>query len=114
MVCRREKIFTRPGSKLFGVSLAWSLYRVISAFYTAIRGAQLFAHGLAQYAERSQQFQIPADADSSLFPALVCGIASLGFLSQMFYGFALPFPFNLLLFPLSLVESFLMWVVAVQ
>eukprot|EP01127_Copromyxa_protea_P014478 TRINITY_DN403_c0_g2_i1.p1 TRINITY_DN403_c0_g2~~TRINITY_DN403_c0_g2_i1.p1 ORF type:complete len:390 (-),score=94.40 TRINITY_DN403_c0_g2_i1:34-1203(-) len=99
------------GSKAVGVSVAWSLHRIISAFYTAIRGAQLFAQGLAHYADRSEAFQIPLEDDSSMFAGIVTGVAAIGFLTQVFYELTLPFPFNIFLWPLSLIEYLLMWIV---
>lgn len=46
---------TRSGSKAFGVSLAWTVHRVISSFYSAIRGAELFARGLSRFLVLFQQ-----------------------------------------------------------
>lgn len=39
--------------KGIGVAIAWTVQRVISAFYSAIRGAQLFSRGVLKYAVRN-------------------------------------------------------------
>jgi len=38
-------------------------------------------------------------------------LAFLGFMYQFGLGYTVPFPLNILLFPLTLVEYFLMWMV---
>ena len=50
----------------------------------------------------------PFNPDESYFDeALGYGVAFLGFCFQFFSGFQLPFPFNIIFLPLSLVEWFL-------
>lgn len=89
------------------------VHRVISAFYSAIRGAELFAKGLSHFLNRNG-IELPVEDDSFAFALLVCSVATLGFLTQVLSGFSLPFPLNLFLLPLTIVEWLLMWAVAVQ
>lgn len=37
------------------------------------------------------------------------GLAAFGFAFQFFNGFTLPFPFNIIFFPLTLVEWWIRW-----
>jgi len=101
------------GSRTFGISIAWLVQRCISAFYSSLRGADLFANGALKYAAR-MGYTAPFDNTSQLFSVVVMVIATLGFLWQIFSGFSLPFPLNLFFLPLTLVEWFLTWVIAVQ
>jgi len=102
------------GSKTFGVSLAWMVQRVISAFYSAIRGAEIFARGLTHYLERRGYDTGPVEGDSVLYGLLVFAIATAGFITQLLWRFSLPFPLNFFFFPLTVVEWLLMWFVGVK
>jgi hypothetical protein len=42
------------------------------------------------------------------------GLALVGLVFQLTSGFALPFPLNILLFPVTLLEYVLVWLVAKQ
>eukprot|EP01126_Amoeba_proteus_P027791 TRINITY_DN2751_c0_g1_i4.p1 TRINITY_DN2751_c0_g1~~TRINITY_DN2751_c0_g1_i4.p1 ORF type:complete len:232 (-),score=48.14 TRINITY_DN2751_c0_g1_i4:131-826(-) len=99
-----------PGCKIVGVSLAWTMQRVISAFYSAIKGAELFANGLHHYLDR-HNIHAPFVRDS--LHLIVMIVAALGFTWQLTRGFSLPFPFNLLFFPITIIEWLLMWFVGV-
>eukprot|EP01126_Amoeba_proteus_P027795 TRINITY_DN2751_c0_g2_i5.p1 TRINITY_DN2751_c0_g2~~TRINITY_DN2751_c0_g2_i5.p1 ORF type:complete len:354 (+),score=59.70 TRINITY_DN2751_c0_g2_i5:81-1142(+) len=98
------------GCKIVGVSLAWTMQRVISAFYSAIKGAELFANGLHHYLDR-HNIHAPFVRDS--LHLIVMIVAALGFTWQLTRGFSLPFPFNLLFFPITIIEWLLMWFVGV-
>jgi len=39
------------------------------------------------------------------------GLAALGFLFQISFGFHLPFPFNIVLFPLTVTEHSIRWMI---
>jgi len=41
-------------------------------------------------------------------------VAALGLIFQLYYGFRVPFPFNVLLFPINIAEYFLSWVVGAK
>jgi len=98
--------------KSIGVSVAWTIQRVISAFYSSIRGAQMFTIGLITCLVRNGY---PSwDQGSIAFVGITAIIAWTGFYWQLQSGFSLPFPLNVLLFPLSLLEWFVTWMVAVE
>jgi len=100
------------GCKVIGVSVAWTIQRAISAFYSAVRGSQMFVSTLFVYLARNGY---PSLNDGSpLFTAVTGLLAWIGFAWQLKSGFRLPFPLNVIMFPLTVVEWFVMWMVAVE
>ena len=102
------------GCRSLGVSIAWMIQRVISAFYSAIRGSQLFIRGALEWAHEQKMIDSEIDESSLIYNGLVAGLAGLGFLFQLWFGFGSPFPLNVFLFPLTLAENFLWYWVAVN
>jgi len=99
--------------KCIGVSIAWTIQRVISSFYSSIRGAQMLILSLIAYLSLlGHTYSI--EQGSILFTGLVGLVAFLGFFWQVSSAFSLPLPLSILLFPLTLVEWFLTWMVAVE
>ena len=99
------------------VAFAWYLQMIISAFYSAIRGGKLFATGLiAILNERGWIAYVPLvakpfDPNESYADEVVgYTLGAAGFCFQLFNGFALPFPWNLLCLPLTVIE----WVLRFQ
>ena len=99
--------------KSVGVSIAWTVQRIISAFHSAIRGGDLFARGLSKYLTR-QGYYSGIKQGSLQFNAIAGATAVLGFYWQASSWFQLPFPLNILLLPLRILEWFLVWIVAVE
>jgi hypothetical protein len=107
--------------KIVAIIFAWYLQMIISAFYSALRGGRMIADGLcAIISEKGwTELELPivgkalkgaADPETSyLDEAILYPCAAVGFSYQILVGFALPFPLNLLLLPLSIVEWFLRW-----
>jgi hypothetical protein len=86
--------------------------RIMSAFHSAMRGAQMLAVGILEWAVRYGY--IPHDAahtSSPVFMALVAAIALLGFWRQVSVLFALGTVEGILLIPFRLAESLLVAVV---
>jgi len=104
------------GCKFMGISIAWFIQRVIEAFYCAIRGAEIFAHGIIKYLARMGYVeQEKINENSQFFSTLYGFVAALGFLWQFNNGFSsLPFPLNILFLPITLVEWTLMYIVGVN
>eukprot|EP00760_Papus_ankaliazontas_P035334 PhM_4_TR7747/c0_g1_i1/m.49918 len=94
--------------KAFGVSIAWFLQRVISAFHSAMRGGQMFASCLATYLKTHRDIDLSANVVNGL--ALAASV--MGFLWQLNHGFSVPFPLNLLLLPVTIAEWILVTVVS--
>ena len=98
-------VSVRYGCELMGVFLAWFLQMTISAFHSSARGAQLFARGTLAYAVRHGYLQSNAiDEKGRFFNAFVLLFGFVGFWSQFWSGFALPFPLNILLLPVRFAE----------
>ena len=91
---------------------------VISAFYSALRGGRMFAEGLINLAAERGLMELlpchratPFDFETSYLDEILgYSVAAAGFSFQIFNGFQLPFPLNLLLLPLTVVE----WVLRIQ
>lgn len=106
---------------LVAVIAAWYLQQFVSAFYSALRGGRLFAHGLfcllnaKGWIHNVPFIQKPFDPDASYLDEVVAyALFAIGFTSQLFYGFGLSFPFNLALLPLTIVEWLLRWQITLQ
>jgi hypothetical protein len=92
--------------RTMAVSMALFFFRVVTSFHAAVRGAQLFTRGLVVYLEKRK---IIPDVDETgpIFVAISFVLAMTGFWWQVSSLFTVPFPFNLLLLPLSIAESLL-------
>lgn len=100
-------------SKVVAVTVASYMQAVISAFYAALRGGSMIGsaviRGLSRLSDSAKPFN---PEESYLDEAIGFPIAALGFLFQLKYSFALPYPWVLLevpLFPLTLLETLLRW-----
>jgi hypothetical protein len=84
---------------------------VLSSYHSAITGGLLFRRNTLCY------FKVITDENSQLLfnrclvGQLAYSVALLGVWFQLSMGFALPFPLNVLLFPLSAIEYLLVWCV---
>ena len=86
------------------------MQRVISAFHSAIRGGLLFSRNILKYLSAMNYVHI--DHDKTYLDELVgYGLAAIGLWFQLSLGFQVPFPLNLLLFPFTILEYLLIWVV---
>ena len=96
-------------TRTVAVMLAFAMQRVLASWHSAMRGAQLLLRGLLNYLVRhghltSQQVEPMVEGTRS-FDVMVMGIGLMGFLWQFSSGYNLPFPLNLLLLPVSMLES---------
>lgn len=101
----------RWSCKLSAISMAWMVSRVISAFHSAIRGGLLFGRYLVDYLHEKGYLKVDSSGGYT-DEAIGWAVALCGLLFQFACGFGVPFPFNLVLWPLQLVESFIVWSVA--
>lgn len=90
----------------FAISLSWFIQRVISAFHSAIRGGLMCSRNILEYLSEMNILHIDHEK-TQLDEVLGYGLAILGFLFQISRGFTLPFPLNVLLFPFTVLEWFL-------
>jgi len=111
---RWAPVLTRLGCRSAGVWAAWWLSRLVGAGYAAMRGAYLFVGGVSGYAVRHGYVQ-RGWVERGSIPACVLwgGLVALGAGWQFGNGFRIPFPLNLLLLPVSIVEAMLVFVVGV-
>ena len=96
--------------KLVAVSIAWTLQRIISAFHSAVRGGQIAGDALVVMLKNAG---VLTHGPHDSFADEVVGylLAFFGLATQIKHAFSLPFPFNLLLLPVSFVEVGLRWCV---
>lgn len=92
------------------ISIAWFVQRIISAFHSAIRGGLMFSRNIMKYLTEMNIYKI-RDEESILDELVGYGLAALGLWFQLSMGFAVPFPLNVILFPFTLIEYFLIWAV---
>ncbi|CAK9050483.1 Uncharacterized protein SCF082_LOCUS27838 [Durusdinium trenchii] len=112
-------VVTRWTCKALAISLAWWIQRIISAVHSAIRGGMIFGAYLVRRLYRGavdflreKGFLVVDHRETYIDEAIGWSIAVLGFLMQLAMGFQLPFLFNLVLWPIQLVEAFIVWTVS--
>lgn len=101
----------RWACKMSAMIVAWWIQRVISAFHSAIRGGHLFGKYLVEYLHEKEMIKFNHE-DTYVDEAVGWALAAAGLLFQFSMGFHLTFPLNLLLWPMQLVEGFVIWSVA--
>lgn len=94
--------------KAIAITIAWWVQRVISAFHSAIRGGLMFARGLMRLLNDKGVISFKPE-ESSLDEVAGYSLAAVGFLFQLWSGFGLFFPLNILLLPLRIVEGYIVW-----
>lgn len=92
------------------ISIAWFVQRFISAFHCALRGGLMCSRNLMEYTTHMKIYEINHE-ESIIDEIFGYALAAVGLWFQLRLGFALPFPLNVLLFPVTLVEYFLIWCV---
>eukprot|EP01031_Cornospumella_fuschlensis_P025734 gene25734-31080_t len=92
------------------ISVAWTIQRIISAFHSALRGGLMFSRNILHYLSEMKILHLKHE-DTVLDELVGYGVALVGLLWQLRGGFRLPFPLNVLLLPLSILENVLLWAV---
>eukprot|EP00538_Stauroneis_constricta_P013686 CAMPEP_0119549298 /NCGR_PEP_ID=MMETSP1352-20130426/3049_1 /TAXON_ID=265584 /ORGANISM="Stauroneis constricta, Strain CCMP1120" /LENGTH=329 /DNA_ID=CAMNT_0007594831 /DNA_START=89 /DNA_END=1078 /DNA_ORIENTATION=- len=100
-------------TKSIGMSIAWYIQTVRSAFASALTGGLMMARA-AYLALQCRNIELgglikPNHEDSPLDEGLSYVFAALGFYTQFKLGFKMPAPFNLLLFPFEFAEHYIRW-----
>lgn len=99
---------------IIAIGFAWYIQKVISAFYSGLRGGTMFANALFAFLEdRGWLAKMPCEGvfkTPYLNEAVGYPVAAVGFYTQLRYGFTLPFPLNLILLPLTIVQ----WLIEYQ
>ncbi len=81
---------------------------IISAVQSAMRGGLICARAMLRYANAHEMIEVRQE-ETYLDELVGYSLALLGFYTQFQYGFALPFPFNIIMFPFTLVEWYIRW-----
>lgn len=105
--------------------VAWYLQMIIAAFYSGLRGARIFSVAFVTCLHEYILPKLPKsypdwalfgikrdkfDPDDTLVDELVAAILfGAGFWFQISRGFEVPFPLNIALLPVTIVEWFLRW-----
>lgn len=95
----------------FGITIAWWLQVVSSSIHSALRGGEQFTKGLVLFLARNN-YSLTVTEGSYLFAAITYLVALLGFYCQVSTGFSLIFPLNILLFPFTMAEWAVRYVIS--
>jgi len=95
------------------VSIAWRLQVVQSAVQSALRGGLMFARSLMKWANSKGYIQLD---QNDTYADEVAGytVAAFGFYCQLKWGFGMPFPVNLIMWPFDLVEWYIRWTITTR
>jgi len=97
--------------KSIAISIAWSLQRLVSSFHSAIRGGLMCSRNILVYCSKMGYANINHE-DTYIDEIVGFALAIAGLFFQLRFGFGLPFPLNILLFPFSIAEYLLIWLIA--
>jgi hypothetical protein len=101
--------------KSIAMSIAWYIQTIISAVTSALIGAQMMAWAFYDgciYHKWTLRGLIPLNRDETyLDEMLTYFFAALGIYVQFKMNFDVPFPYNLILWPLELIEYYLRWII---
>lgn len=105
-------VVVRWACKAIAISLAWWVQRVISAFHSAIRGGHMFSEHLIEYVRDKDIVDIEAKLGPMGDTIITWAFVLLGLMFQFTFSFGVPFPLNLITWPLHIVEWFIVWSVS--
>ncbi len=97
-------VLSRYTFRSIGVTFAWFMQRIISGFHCAIRGGNMFVTNAVKLAKKHNYLPADFEEESPKVTAAATAVALLGFYWQFSNGFALPFPLNVLLLPVTIAE----------
>merc|ERR1712032_689567 len=99
--------------KWIAITIAWWVQRILCAWATAMRGGLMAARHLMKYLREhniNPGNMIPENHEDTYIDEVVgWSLAGVGFMWQLTGGFSLPFPLNVLFFPLNIVEGIIQW-----
>mmetsp|Transcript_55212 Transcript_55212/g.103506 ORF Transcript_55212/g.103506 Transcript_55212/m.103506 type:complete len:386 (-) Transcript_55212:155-1312(-) len=104
--------------KVIAVIIASYIQAIISAFYSGLRGGRLFGeafmYGFMPYIAPylPECMNVPKDfnpEDSYIDEIIGFPLAAAGFYYQLTNGFALEFPYSIIMFPCTMVEWIIRW-----
>uniref|UniRef100_A0A6T8HJ76 Uncharacterized protein n=1 Tax=Hemiselmis andersenii TaxID=464988 RepID=A0A6T8HJ76_HEMAN len=96
--------------KVVGMWVAWLLARIIATCHASMIGGLMAARAAMGLANQMGWVKVTVE-DSMLDEAAGWTLCVIGAYFQLSSGFSLPFPLNVVLLPVSMVEWFLTWAV---
>jgi hypothetical protein len=100
-------------AKGIGMSVAWYMQTVISAFTSALIGGLMMARAMIDVARRKGWhlggLMPKSHEDTKLDEVASYALAALGFYFQFENHFHTPFPLNILLLPAEIAEAWIRW-----
>mmetsp|Transcript_16228 Transcript_16228/g.33343 ORF Transcript_16228/g.33343 Transcript_16228/m.33343 type:complete len:399 (+) Transcript_16228:44-1240(+) len=96
--------------KVVAVSIAWTVSSVVSAVQCGVRGGLMAARAGLKYLKKRKIVDID-DEDTYLDEVVGWSLAFVGAGFQIWNGFGLPFPLNVIMLPARLLEGYLRWIV---
>eukprot|EP00298_Acanthocystis_sp_HF-20_P011523 c19437_g2_i1.p1 GENE.c19437_g2_i1~~c19437_g2_i1.p1 ORF type:complete len:351 (-),score=129.09 c19437_g2_i1:103-1155(-) len=97
--------------KSIAIAIAWYISKIISAFHSGVKGGLMFSRNIMTYGNKKGYFSLKHE-DTNVDEIGGWVLAAIGVYFQVRYGFTLPFPFNILFFPLTLLEWAIIWAVS--
>lgn len=91
--------------KSIGISIAWKLQTIISAFTSALAGGLIMSRALLFIRFKGQKNH----DDTSMDEIASYIFGGLGFYFQFTHSFDAPFPLNIILWPVELAEYYIRW-----
>jgi len=97
--------------KSIAISIAWTIQRIISAFHSAIRGGLMFGRGIISYLHNAGWLSY--DHEESIIDEIIgWSTAAAGFYVQFQLRFSLPFILNIILWPFTVIEWYIVWTIS--
>jgi len=105
----------KTSTKAAFVYFAWKLQEIVSAAQSGLRGGLLFSRGCCRWLNKRGHvkflcFSLEPET-SYIDEVLGYLLAALGFYVQWNFGFGMPFPFSIVMFPLDCVEWYIRWTI---
>lgn len=89
--------------------LAWYLQMVMSAITSGLRGGTIAARAFLEFANERGWKKLDDESTSLTDETIGMVLAAGGICFQLLNGFQLPFPANIVLLPLTVIEWVLRW-----
>lgn len=97
--------------KAIAITIAWIIQRIISSVQSGIRGGLMFSRRILMYCNEKGWLSIKEE-DTYLDEIIGWVVAAIGVYFQITNFFGLPFPLNVLLYPFTLFENTLVWIIS--
>lgn len=98
----------KSGCKALAIYIAWWVQRVISAVFSAVRGGNMAGKEFVNFAFEKGYLK-GNDTETYLDEVAAVIFAGLGLFVQLRLGFGIPFPLNVIAWPLYFVEGWIAW-----